>query len=325
MTGESELRQLHAPIGVEPDETNVARNQPDRASVAPSAVQAADRLGTTEIVEVIVPGAAERDPGRYVARRRRLERTLAWSVPICLIGLWQLAASLDWIDVRFFPAPTTIATTAVDIIESGLLQEQIWISTKRILLGFVFGVIIGVAAGLLLGVFRTLRAALEPMLMALYTVPKLALLPLLLLIFGLGDTPKVIIVTITVFFFMWINVMESIISTPKGYVEAMQSFDASRWKMFRYVYLPHSLPNIFVSMRLCAGIAILVMVGVEFVQGGDGIGFLIWNSWSLFIARQMYVGIVAVALMGLIFSVVVKAVGRRVVPWAPNDKTHGLS
>ncbi len=276
-------------------------------------------------IEVIAPGAAERNPGKYVARRRLVERVLAWTVPAVLLGAWQVSAMMDMIDVRFFPAPTTIVASSIDLIESGRLQDEIWRSTKRIMIGFFLGVLSGVTAGLLLGVFRTLRAALEPTLMALYTVPKLALLPLLLLIFGLGDTPKVIVVSITVFFFMWINVMESIISTPKGYVEAMQSFDANRWTMFRYVYLPHSLPNIFVSMRLCAGIAILVMVGIEFVQGGDGIGFLIWNSWSLFIAKQMYVGIVTVALMGLVFSIIVKAIGRRVVPWAPNDKTHGLA
>lgn len=276
-------------------------------------------------IEVIAPGAAERDPGRYLAKRRLVEQILAWLVPAVLLAAWQVAAMADMIDVRFFPAPTTILDSSIDLIKSGRLQSEIWVSTKRIMLGFVLGVLSGVVAGLLLGVFRTLRAALEPTLMALYTVPKLALLPLLLLIFGLGDTPKVFIVAISVFFFMWINVMESIISTPKGYVEAMQSFEASRWAMFRYVYLPHALPNMFVSMRLCAGIAILVMVGIEFVQGGDGIGFLIWNSWSLFIAKQMYVGIVTVALMGLAFSIIVKAIGRRVVPWAPNDKTHGLA
>ncbi len=277
------------------------------------------------MVEVLGPGPAERDPARYHARRRRLERSLAWLTPAVLLAAWEGAARLGWIDQRFFPAPSTIADTTVDLIKSGQLQDDVWISAKRILIGFFVGVVVGIVGGLALGVFRTVRAALEPTLMALYTVPKLALLPLLLLMFGIGDTPKIVIVAITVFFFMWLTVMESIISTPKGMIEAMQSFEASRWQMFRYVYLPHSLPQIFVSARLCAGISILVMIGVEFVQGGDGIGYLIWNSWSLFIARQMYVGIVTVAVMGLVFSSIIKAIGRKVLPWAPNDKTHGLA
>lgn len=242
-----------------------------------------------------------------------------------LIGLWQVAAVQGWVDVRFFPAPSTIATTSVEVVRDGILQDAVWTSTQRILIGFVFGVVIGVIAGLALGVFRTLRAALEPTLMALYVVPKLAVLPLLLLIFGLGEAPKIIIVAVTVFFFMWIQTMESIVATPTGFIEAMDSFGATRWQKFRYVYLPAAMPQIFVSMRLCAGISILVMVGVEFVQGSDGIGFLIWNSWTLFLAERMYVGIVAVALMGLIFATVVKVVGRLALPWAPNDKTHGIS
>ena len=276
-------------------------------------------------IEQITPGAAERDPRRYIVRRQRLERTLAWLVPIALIAFWQLAASRRWIDVRFFPSPWSIVQASRDLIDKGLLQDAIWVSTKRILIGFVFGVLSGILAGLVLGVSGTLRAALEPTLMALYVVPKLAVLPLLLLIFGLGEQPKIILVAVSVFFLMWIQTMESIIATPTGYREALQSFGGSRWQMFRYVYLPAALPQIFITMRLCAGISILVMVGVEFVHGNDGIGFLIWNSWNLFLATRMYVGIVAVSLMGLIFAALVKTIGRRLLPWAPNDKTRSIS
>ena len=278
-----------------------------------------------QVVQRFVPGPAERDPARYVKRRQRLERALAWGVPIVLVLLWQLAAEREWIDVRFFPAPSSIADASVDLIESGALFDAMWASAKRILLGYVLGVVTGIVAGLLLGVFGLLRAALEPTLMALYVVPKLAILPLLLLIFGLGDTPKVVAVGITVFFFMWIQTMEAVVATQTGFKEALRSFGASDWQMFRYGYLPSALPQIFVSARLCAGISVLVMVGVEFVQGNDGIGFLIWNSWTLFLATRMYVGIVTVSLMGLLFAMAVKVIGRKLLPWAPNDKTHGLS
>jgi ABC-type nitrate/sulfonate/bicarbonate transport system permease component len=271
------------------------------------------------------PGRPERDPARYVRRRRWLEIGLAWAVPILLITMWQVAANNRWIDVRFFPGPKAIVDASRDLISSGTLFDAMWASTKRILGGYAIGVVTGVAAGLILGVSGLIRAALEPTLMTLYVVPKIAILPLLLLIFGLGDKPKIISVAITVFFFMWIQTMEAVIATNNGYKEAMRSFDANAWQMFRYVYLPSSLPQIFVAARLCAGISVLVMVSVEFVQGDDGVGYLIWNSWSLFLATRMYVGIVAVSLMGLVFSMIVKGIGRRVLPWAPNDKTHGLT
>lgn len=293
-------------------------------SAAPSAVPSISD-GSDDTVHRIEAGPAERHPRRYLVRRQRIDRALAWTVPVVLIGLWQISAWQGWSDTRFFPAPSTVATTSVELVENGILWDAVWVSTKRILIGFGFGVVSGVLAGLLLGVFSRLRAALEPTLMALYVVPKLAILPLLLLIFGLGEAPMIIIVAVTVFFFMWVQTMETIIATPTGYIEAMESFGASRWQTFRYVYLPAAMPQIFVSMRLCAGISILVMVGVEFVQGNNGIGHLIWNSWSLFIATRMYVGIVTVALMGLLFAGLVKVLGRVLLPWAPNDKTHGVS
>lgn len=277
------------------------------------------------VVRRLVPGAAERDPVRYAKRRRRIETVLAWAVPVVLVLMWQLSANQGWIDVRFFPGPKAIVDASRDLISSGMLVDAIWASSKRILAGYALGVATGVIAGLLLGVFGLMRAALEPTLMTLYVVPKVAVLPLLLLIFGLGDKPKIFAVAITVFFFMWIQTMEAVIATNPGYQEAMRSFDATRWQMFRSMYLPSALPQIFVAARLCAGISVLVMVSVEFVQGNDGVGYLIWNSWSLFLATRMYVGIVAVSLMGLLFSMLIKSIGRRVLPWAPNDKTRGLN
>lgn len=306
--------------------SNVTRDAGAAADQPPEPVSNIDLAsGSAEVIHRIEPGPAERHPRRYLVRRQRIDRTLAWTVPVLLIGMWQVSAWQGWSDPRFFPAPSTVATTSVDLIDAGILQDAMWTSTRRILIGFAFGVFFGVVAGLLLGVFSRLRAALEPTLMALYVVPKLAVLPLLLLIFGLGEAPMIIVVGVTVFFFMWVQTMESIVATPTGFIEAMDSFGATRWQLFRYVYLPAAMPQIFVSMRLCAGISILVMVGVEFVQGNNGIGFLIWNSWSLFIATRMYVGIVAVALMGLIFASIVKLIGRMLLPWAPNDKTHGMS
>jgi ABC-type nitrate/sulfonate/bicarbonate transport system permease component len=244
---------------------------------------------------------------------------LAIGIPIALFALWQWGADSGRIDTKFFPAPTTIWTTAVDMFESGELQHAVWVSTWRVLQGFAWGSVIGVAVGLLMGMSRTLRAALDPLLTALYTVPKLALLPLLLLIFGLGDGPKIILIAITVFFFMWISTMAAIIGVPDGYREAATSFGASRLQMLRQVLFPAALPEIFVGLRISAGVSILTLVAIEFVNATDGIGYTIWFSWSLFLAQKMYVGIVVVALMGLIFTSVIRWIGKKLTPWA----SHG--
>jgi ABC-type nitrate/sulfonate/bicarbonate transport system permease component len=262
------------------------------------------------------PTPADLDPLRFRRRRRRLERTLAVLAPVVLLGLWQLAAIRGWIDTRYFPAPSTIWTAGRRLVDNGILQHDIWISVRRMLLGFGFGSGAGIVAGVLLAQSRLVRAALEPLIYALWAVPKLALLPLLLLIFGLGDEPMVILIAISCFFLVFIPTLAAMLAVPFGYREAASAFKVSRWQMLRHVTFPASLPQIFVALRLTAGAAVLTLVAVEFVEGSTGLGYLIWSSWSLFLADQMYVGIVVVAILGAAFTMLVVAIGHRVCPWA---------
>jgi len=266
------------------------------------------------------PGPAELDQRRHRSRRRAVDIGLGVGVPVVLLLLWEWAAGTERIDARLFPPPSTIWDTAVDLHRSGELWSDVLVSTRRVLYGFVLGSGVGIAVGLLTGMSRLLRAALDPLLAALYTVPKLALLPLFLLIFGVGETPKIVLIASTVFFFMWISTGSAIAMVAPEHLEVARSVGAGRWRTFVHVYLPASLPQVFVGLRVAAGVSVLVMVGVEFVQSTDGIGFLIWHSWSLFIASRMYVGIVVVALMGYLFIQVVGFLGRRLTPWASVDR-----
>jgi ABC-type nitrate/sulfonate/bicarbonate transport system permease component len=261
------------------------------------------------------PAAPDLDPARFRRRRRRLELTLAWTTPVVLLLLWQWASSAGALDDRFFPPPTRIWDAAVELHRDGALWEDAWASSRRVLWGYFLGCALGVLCGIPLGWSRLARAATEPLVYALWTVPKLALLPLLLLIFGLNETPIIVLILINCFFLVLIPTMAAIRSVPHSYREAALSFRASRWDMLRHVIMPAATPQIFVSLRLAAGASILVMVGAEFVQGRSGLGYLIWHSWSLFLADRMYVGIVFVAISGALFTMLVAAVGRRLTPW----------
>lgn len=265
---------------------------------------------------VVRPTTAEIDPVRTARRRRRLERALAVLTPLVVLVGWEVAARTGAIPVRFFPAPTMILSTAGEMVRSGVLLEDLTATLRRVVIGFVAGSAAGAGAGLALGLSGLARAAFDPFLSALYTVPKLALLPLLLLIFGLGETPLVLLVALAVFFPTWITCMAGVTAIPEGYREAARAFGASRWDMFRHVLWPAFLPQLFVALRLSVGVAILVIVGAEFVQGSSGLGFRIWHSWSLFQARPMYVGICVIALLGLLCTTLVTALGRRLLPWA---------
>lgn len=250
------------------------------------------------------------------SRRRKLEVGLGIGVPIAFIAVWQLIASIGLIDQRFFPPPSTVGLAAVDMIADGSLLTNAWDTLRRILIGFFFGVISGAFVGLIMGVAPLVRAALDPILTALYMVPKLALLPLFLLVFGIGEVSFVALISVTVFFFVWLSTMAAFVSVPENYREVARSFNANPFQKFRHVLLPAALPDIFVSLRLSIGVAVLVVVGIEFVQSSSGLGWMIWNSWQLFQAPRMYVGIVAVAVMGVILTALVRWIGRLAIPWA---------
>lgn len=248
-------------------------------------------------------------------RRRNLEIALGIAVPAFLILLWEVAAGFGWINRQFFPAPSASVSRGWEMIVDGRLTTDIGTTMYRVLLGYGFGIVIGYIAGVSMGTSRWLRKALEPMLSAIYTVPKLAILPIFLTIFGFSDAPIIAIVSVTVFFYVWIYTMEAVVAIPKGYLDAAQSFRVTGLKKFRHVILPASLPSVVVGLRIAVGVALLVTIASEFIVGGSGVGFLIFNARALFRLEEAYAGIVTAALIGVLLQGLIALIGRRVTPW----------
>ncbi|WP_406219913.1 ABC transporter permease [Streptomyces decoyicus] len=271
------------------------------------------------------PGPQELRPRRTHRRRRTLEISLAVAVPLLLVLLWQLAADRAWIDARIYPAPSTILADGRQRALAGDLWPDVWATLRRVLAGYAVGTVSGYLLGLLMGSLPLVRAALEPLLDALYVVPKLALLPVFLNMFGLGEGPQVALVAATVFFFVWISTMAAVLAIPSGHRDAGQVFGASAWQMFRHVLLPASLPAVLVGARIAAGVAVLVIVASEQIAATDGLGHLIFDSRALFQNDVMCVGIVCVAVLGVLFSELVRLAGRFLTPWAPRDRGRSQS
>ncbi len=257
---------------------------------------------------VAVLRAAER-------RRHRLDLSLAVATPVSLLALWQAAADLHWVDPRIFTPPVEIARAAGQLISSGTLPSDLAATLARLVVGFVIGAAGGTAVGLLLGIARPLRAALSPLFTALYAIPQIALLPLLLVIFGVGETAKVLTVVAVTFFVLEINALSAVRHFDPRLVEAGRAYGASGAKMFRYVLLPGSLPAIFTGLRVSIALGLVVITATEFVASNNGLGFLVWNSWQLFEPDQMYVGMATIALLGVALTAVIAALERVAVPW----------
>jgi sulfonate transport system permease protein len=255
---------------------------------------------------------------REYRRHRRLQLRdigLAVLTPVVLLLAWELAALTGLLDRRLFTPPSQILARGWEMIVGGDLWIHIGATVARLAAGLVLGAVAGIVVGLLMGVWRPVRAALGPTFTALYALPKIAILPLLLLIFGLTETPKVLSVAISVFFVVQINTLAGIMQIDARILEAARAYRASGWRLFRYVLLPGATPSILTGLRVSAGMAVIVVTAVEFVASNNGLGYLIWNSWQLFQPQTMFVGLITVSVIGALVTGLVIALERVVLPW----------
>lgn len=268
------------------------------------------------------PTGADRDPVRHSRRRRRLELVLGLAFPTLLLILWQTAAVNGWISRFDYPPPSDIYRKFLDTRD--LWFTSIRVTLGRLLWGYLWGVAAGITIGVLMGMGWIVRATLEPTLNALYTVPKLALIGVFLIVLGFDNRPLIAVVSVTVFFFVWIQTQSSVQSITPSYAEAARSFGSSRWQVFRHVILPASLPQIFVGLRVAGGVAVLTIIGAEFVfsPGSDGIGYRINNARTILDPKQAYVGLAVAGVLGVVFTGVIRLLARLASPWA-SDKSIG--
>jgi sulfonate transport system permease protein len=280
---------------------------------------------TNDVVLKRLPGPAELKPKSHSHRRRTIELSLSIGVPVALIILWEVASTHEWINPGLYPSPTDLLRRAPELFSSnagGGMWGDVGKSMYRVAWGYFWGALFGLVLGVWMGMSRLTRAALEPLLAAMYTVPKLALIGVFLLILGFDEKPVIAVIGLTVFFFVWIQTMTAVMSVPSGYRDAAVSFGATKWQLFRQVLLPGSLPQIFIGLRVAAGVTVLTVIGVEFVfaPGNQGLGYRINTARQILDPGQMYVAIVIAALLGVLFTWGVRRVGRMLAPWAKEDE-----
>ena len=235
--------------------------------------------------------------------------------PVLVLLIWEGMSRAEVINPIFFPPPSSLEETARELIRSGQLWDDTRISLTRILIGFVVATVPGVALGLLMGLWWPLRALLGPIAAALFAVPKIAILPLVILVFGLDEDSKVAMVAISVFFLVVINTTAAVMAVDRAYFDVARNAGAPWWKQITTVALPGALPAIFSGLRLAMGFSLLVIVGTEMLAAGNGIGYMIWNSYERFSFETMYIGLIVTALLGWLLSLVMDGIERIVMPW----------
>jgi NitT/TauT family transport system permease protein len=251
--------------------------------------------------------------------QRNAERLIALLTPIAMLLVWEILVRLGMLDARFFPAPSSIAGTFYDMVFrtqwNNSLTWHVLVSLSRALIGFVLGAIPAIILGAVMGLVPLVRAAIQPVVGAIFPIPKVAILPLLMLIFGIGEESKWAIIAVGVFFQVLIATAAGVANIDRIYLDVGANFRAGRLARYTTIALPGALPMIFAGLRLGWGAALLLLVTAEMVSSQSGIGFIIWRAWQLMTVEDMYVGLVVIAFIGVVSFWMLDGLERRLLPW----------
>ncbi len=246
---------------------------------------------------------------------RARDRLIGLASPAVLLLLWEALARFGWIDARFFPAPSSIATTFVRLSRSGELWDNLTVSLGRLAWGSLIGGVPALLLGLAMGLYRPVRAIVDPLVAATYPVPKSAILPLMLLVFGLGEASKIAMVALGVFYPVIINTTAGVLEIERIHLDVGKNFGATGWQTFRTIALPGAAPLIMAGVKLGAGMGLILIAIAEMIGAQSGIGYMIWNAWQLMSVDTMFVGLVVIALLGFAFTWMLDEIERRLLPW----------
>ena len=242
-------------------------------------------------------------------------RRSRWIAMLLVIVLWQLAGSAGWVNPLFLPAPLAIARAIYQLAVSGALWHHLSISVLRIGAGWLLGTVAGVATGFAIGLSTLARGVGITFISAVFPIPKIALLPLLILWLGIGEEPKIATIALGVFFSTAISVYSGVDSVPRNLIRMAQSFNVPFRGIVRHVIWPGALPAILAGFRITASVALLLVVSAEMIGAEYGIGAFVLQAGNLMQTDQLLAGVVILSLFGLAVGKLINALETRLLHW----------
>ena len=236
---------------------------------------------------------------------------------LLILGLWEAAWEARMISPLFFSGPSAVAKQMVYAWTRGNLKADLVYSGTNFLLGFVAAAVAGVVVGILVGWYKTLGMLLNPTLTALYATPRVAMIPLILIWFGIGMWSKVFIVFISAFFPILVNTIGGMRAIDRDLLRAARSFCASDWQIFKTVAIPGSVPFILTGIRQGVALGLIGVVVGEMFGGSQGIGFMVAYGGQTFSTDTLFVGVVIIATAGMVLTSLAERLERRFSQWRP--------
>lgn len=250
--------------------------------------------------------------GGFAPGRKRWAALLFFAL---VLGLWQLSGSRGWVSPLFLPSPLAIATALQAEAESGALWAHLASSLQRIALGWALGTLAGLALGLAMGLFTLARSVGLPLVSAFFPIPKIALLPLFILWFGIGEASKLVTIGLGVFFPTVVAAYSGVDAVPRNLVRMAQSFGLPYWAIVWKVVLPGAMATIVAGFRITVSLALILVVAAEMIGAEYGLGAFIISAGHLMMTDRLLGGVVCLSILGLFAGSAITLLERRLLHW----------
>jgi sulfonate transport system permease protein len=245
-------------------------------------------------------------------------RQARWVSPVLLLLAWELASRVGIIPEHTLAAPSSISLTMAGMIRSGELPSNLLVSFWRASMGLSIGVTIGGVLGLTAGLSRQGDAVIDPLVQIKRTIPVVALSPLFIVWFGIGETPKIALIAFATIFPVYLNLYQGIRGVDVRLIDAARSFGLSRAELIRHVILPGALPSLLTGLRYSLSIAVIMLVIAEQINASAGLGFLINNARDFMRTDIIVVCLMVYAILGLSGDLLVRSIEKRALAWRPS-------
>lgn len=242
---------------------------------------------------------------------------LGGSAVVVVVAFWEFIWYKQWVSPLFFSGPSAIAKQFWYLLTEGSLKADILFSGKNFILGLSAAAVTGVVLGVLIGWYRRLRMVFDPFLNALYATPRLAMMPLIIIWFGIGWKSKVFFVFISSFFPILVNTVAGVRSLDTDLLRAARAFCASDWQIFKTIAIPGSVPFILTGIRQGVAVGLIGVVIGEMFGGSEGVGFLVAYGGQTFQTDTVFVGVIIMALAGMLLTFLTERLERRFSRWRP--------
>ncbi len=274
-------------------------------------------MKTETLAQAHVPAESEAPPRRSFYEKHE-GAILGGSAVLIVIGIWQAIWSYTaWISPLFFSGPSAIAKQFWISLTQGNLLADLAFSGKNFAIGFGFALVAGVVLGVLIGWYRRVRLISDPFLNALYAAPRIAMMPLIIIWFGIGMWSKVFIVFLSAFFPILVNTVAGIRNMDRDLLRAARAFCASDWQIFKTLAIPGSVPFILTGVRQGVAVGLIGVVVGEMLGSSEGIGFMVAYGGQTFQTDSLFVGFIIIALAGVILTAITERLERRFSRWRP--------